>query len=657
MDLPTFIKKWTRAELSEKAASQEHFLDLCQLLGVKTPAELDPTGEVFTFEKSVAVSGAASLGSKGERGFADVWYKGRFVWEYKRKGKYADLADAYRQVKQYRDQLGNPPLLIVSDIARTEIHTNFTGFKPEMHAIELADLDKQGALDTLRRVFTAPESFRPDETPEEVTKKAAEAIGAIAQGLRTRGHDPHEAAHFLMKVMFCLFAEDVELLPKGLFEKMLGKYRHDPPRLKSQMDALFGAMKTGGDFGIDEIAYFNGGLFDGAPALTLSEPEINSLVTAAAKDWSKVEPSVFGTLFERSLDPAKRAQIGAHYTSRDDIMLVIDPVIVRPLCREWDETQEKIAEQLERRVKAKTSATKRKADNEIADFFDGFQERLSSVRVLDPACGSGNFLYVAIQSLLDLEREVIVAASDEVIGIGGLLPKVRPSQLYGIEINPYAAELAQVVIWIGYLQWMRDNGFAAPKNPVLEAIDTIENRDAILAWEDEDGEPIPSWCEGAVCRGQAEWPDADFIVGNPPFLGTKMLRGDSATSMSNRYMLPIRNVSRGLVTFAVTGSNSVVNMSSRARRYESGFFPHRRFETPRLGWSWSGFRSMPRYLMLGPTRSGCWMARPSISLLSAIQEIQNQSSSLTVAMLKRSPRACLRASIQDWRPCSPRTRI
>lgn len=523
MDLPTFIAKWRRVDLPERAASQEHFLDLCRLLGVETPAELDPTGDIFTFEKAVSVTGSASAGSAGQRGYADAWYKDRFGWEYKRKGKYKTLAEAYRQLCQYRDDLGNPPLLIVSDIARTEIHTSFTGFKPDTYSITLDDLAEPGKLNLLRRAFTDPNSFKPNETPEEVTKKAAVAIGTIAQGLRDRGHDPHDAAHFLMKVMFCLFAEDVELLPKKLFETMLGKYRHDPARLKAQMDALFSAMRTGGDFGIDEIAFFNGGLFDEAGALELAEPEIASLVTAAAKDWGNVEPSVFGTLFERSLDPAKRSQIGAHYTSREDIMLVIEPVILRPLRREWDETQQQIEAQLERRRAATTAPTKKKADEEIADLLDGFQQRLASVRVLDPACGSGNFLYVAIQSILDLELEVIVFAGRNDIGTS-LLPKVRPTQLYGVEINPYAAELAQVVIWIGYLQWMRDNGFNTPKNPVLEAIDTIENRDAILAWADEQGEPIPTWREGAVCHGQAEWPEADFIVGNPPFLGSKLFR-------------------------------------------------------------------------------------------------------------------------------------
>lgn len=524
MQAAAFIQKWSKAQLSEQAASHEHFLDLCRLLGVKTPAELDPVGDTFTFEKGAKVSAPASAGSKGDRGRADVWYKGRFAWEYKRKDKHKTLEAAYQQLQQYREDLENPPLLIVCDITRTEIHTNFTNYKPEVHTILLEDFDEPGVLPRLRQIFTEPEAFKPKETVAEITVKVAGKIGTIAQHLRDRGHDPHTVAHFLMKCMFCLFAEDVELLPKKLFQTVLEKSKGDTARLKKQMDALFAAMRTGGDFGTDDIAYFNGGLFDGAPALELTDKEAATLLDAARQQWAAVEPSIFGTLFERSLDPDKRAQIGAHYTSREDIMLVIEPVIIRPLRREWEQTKSGIEDQLERRRGAKTAATKKKADDSIADLLDGFQDRLASVRVLDPACGSGNFLYVAIQQLLALEKEVITYASREELGRGGLLPRVRPTQLLGIEINPYASELAQVVIWIGYLQWMRDNGFNAPRNPILEPITTIENRDAILAWEDEQGQPVPVWREGAACRGQAKWPEADFIVGNPPFLGSKLFR-------------------------------------------------------------------------------------------------------------------------------------
>lgn len=524
MDTQSFIKKWSKSQLSERAASQEHFIDLCRLLGVKTPAEIDPTGDVFTFEKGARVSGPASAGSKGERGWADVWYKARFAWEYKRKDKHKTLSAAYQQLQQYREDLENPPLLVVCDISRFEIHTNFTGYKPEVHEIALEELGDEGKLTLLRRVFTDPESFKPSETVAAITEKIAGKIGTIAQALRDRGHDPHEAAHFLMKVMFCLFAEDVELLPKGLFQTILTKSKDDTARLKKQMDGLFDAMRTGGDFGVDEIAYFNGGLFDDAEAIELTEGEAEILLDAARQDWAAIEPSILGTLFERSLDPSKRSQIGAHYTSREDIMLVVEPVIVRPLRREWDETKFEIEDQLVRRRKAKTKATKKKADDAIADLFDGYLAKLSSVKVLDPACGSGNFLYVSIQQLLKLEKEIITYASREEFGRGGLIPRVRPTQLLGIEINPYASELAQVSIWIGYLQWMRDNGFNAPRDPILEPITTIENRDAILAWADEDGKKIPVWREGAKCLGQAHWPQADFIVGNPPFLGSKIFR-------------------------------------------------------------------------------------------------------------------------------------
>lgn len=542
MDAPTFINKWSKANLSEQAASQEHFLDLCRLLGVKTPAELDPVGDTFTFEKGATVSAPASLGSKGDRGRADVWYKGRFAWEYKRKDKHKTLEAAYQQLQQYREGLENPPLLIVCDISRTEIHTNFTGYKPEVHTILLEDFADPGVIPRLRQIFTEPNAFKPKETVAEITVKVAAKIGSIAQQLRDRDHDPHTVAHFLMKCMFCLFAEDVELLPKKLFQTVLEKSKGDTARLKKQMDALFAAMRTGGDFGTDEIDYFNGGLFDTAPALELTDKEAATLLDAAKQQWAAVEPSIFGTLFERSLDPDKRAQIGAHYTSRDDIMLVVEPVIVRPLRREWEAAQLEIEDQLTRRRTAKTPATKKKADDAIADLLDGFQQRLAAVRVLDPACGSGNFLYVAIQQLLALEKEVITYASREELGRGGLLPRVRPTQLLGIEINPYAAELAQVVIWIGYLQWMRDNGFNAPRNPILEPITTIENRDAILAWENEQGQPIPVWREGAACRGQAKWPEADFIVGNPPFLGGKLIRSgvgnDYAETLHSTYDIP-----------------------------------------------------------------------------------------------------------------------
>ncbi len=528
-----FIAKWRPVKLPERAASQEHFIDLCRLLGQPTPAEHDATGAEYTFEKGVDVTDAASRGSKGAGGYADVWWRGKFGWEYKRKDKYKDLTEAYRQLCQYREALENPPLLVVSDISRTEIHTNFTGTAKRVHVVALEQMDRPTKLDLLRRVFTDPLSFRPDLTTETITKEVADQFALLSQSLQNRGHGAHEAAHFLMKCMFCLFAEDVGLLPKDLFTRLLTQWKDEPKQLPSLLTDLFEKMRTGGAFGTERIAHFNGGLFDGTPALALTRAEIGELLLAARQDWAAVEPTIFGTLFERCLDPSKRAQIGAHYTSREDIMLVVEPVVMAPLRHEWQAIQDQCRKLLERRTTAARRREKkihRKGERtpqwytgQIEKALAAFLGRLASIRVLDPACGSGNFLYVAIQQLLDLEKEVITFAAQSGLG---LFPTVRPTQLHGIEINPYAAELAQVVIWIGYLQWMRDNGFNVPRDPILEPLQTIECRDAILSFDDT---PQTVWAVGKspeeLARGQpARWPDADFIIGNPPFLGCRLFR-------------------------------------------------------------------------------------------------------------------------------------
>lgn len=513
-----FVAKWSKAQLSERAASHEHFIDLCRILDQPTPAEADATGTDYCFEQHVRVVGSASKGSKGEGGFVDVWKRGCFAWEYKRKDKHNSLDEAYRQLYQYRDDLDNPPLSVVCDIRTTEIRAHFPGYPTEKTVIKLEEIP--GRLDVLRRVFTSPESFKPGKTREQMTGDLAELFGDLADKLLTRLHvvpdtlwhgqgDP--VAHFLMKVMFCLFAEDIGLLPESLFTKLVDRCLFEPENFQPFCAELFEKMKRGGWYGNDRVEHFNGGLFDEAAPLALNHAELNILVRAAREQWSGVEPSIFGTLFERILDPRKRAQIGAHYTSKGDILLVVEPVVMMPLRRKWSAVQEDIAPHLQQIAVEKDRKKRDVIAAPIRVKLDDLRRHLGEQRILDPACGSGNFLYVALQQLLDLDDEIVRFAARYDITLNPL-PYIRPTQLHGIEINPHAAELAQVVIWIGYLQWMAEHHIDNPKRPILDKLVMIENRDAIL---DLSKPKLPT---------PAQWPEADFIIGNPPFLGSKVFR-------------------------------------------------------------------------------------------------------------------------------------
>ena len=397
-----FAAKWAGSTRSEKAAAQEHFIDLCRMLGVPTPNEADPSGEWYAFEKG------ASKTTGGE-GYADVWKRGHFAWEY--KGKRKDLVAAYRQLNEYREALENPPLLVVSDLDRFEIHTNFTGTPARVHRFDLAELsaDPTGPLATLRAVFTNPEALRPDVTRADLTEAAARQFAELALRLRSRGHDPQAVAHFLDKLLFCLFAEDVGLLPAGLIGRLAETTRTDPTSFAQGLADLFGKMSAGGGlFGAERIQWFNGGLFDGDEVLVLDTAGIDVVRAVARLDWAEIEPAIFGTLFERGLDPDRRTQLGAHYTDRAAIDRLVDPVLMEPLRRDFGETRARVEELLA--VGKKTSARTR-ADQDPKRVFAAFLERLRSVRVLDPACGSGNFLYIALQKLKDLEREAILWGS------------------------------------------------------------------------------------------------------------------------------------------------------------------------------------------------------------------------------------------------------
>ncbi len=530
-----FIEKWQKSVLKERAAAQEHFLDLCHLLEHPTPAEADPKGEWFTFEYGAQKT-------TGSQGFADVWKKGHFGWEY--KGKHKDLKAAYAQLQQYAPALANPPLLIVCDTDRFVIHTNWNDLVSETHEIALTDLANPDKLNLLRYAFFEPDRLKPAKSRQQLTKEVAEKFAVIAEKLRQRGHDPHQVAHFVNRLIFCMFAEDIQLLRKGLFTDVLERALKQPADLQRKLSSLFAAMRDGGDWGVEEILWFNGGLFDDDMALELKPDEIKMIYDTAQKDWSDIDPSIMGTLFERGLDPAKQSQLGAHYTDRDMIMKIINPVIVEPLTREWEEVKRKIDEELKKAAsyeaieqgsieKGQTASKKElvekakqatAAKNRAKKAFDEFKDRLKAFKVLDPACGSGNFLYLSLKHLKDIEQQVNIFG-ELIFAKPQSIPEIGPENIYGIEINPYAAELARVSVWIGEIQWIKKHGFHVPDNPVLRKLENIVCHDALM---NDDGT-------------EYHWPKVDVIVGNPPFIGDKkMIR-----ELGEPYTVAVRKLYEG----------------------------------------------------------------------------------------------------------------
>ena len=540
MTAAEFKRKWARYQGKETSAYQEHFSDLCRLLGQPTPNEADPSGaDFFCYQKRVVKDAElfdadAPDAEPGERGFADVWKKSCFGWEY--KGKKKNLDEAYKQLLRYREALENPPLLVVCDFDRYIIRTNFTGTVQETHEFTNADIDRPDVLRLLRALFSEPEFLKPQRTTAQVTKDLAAQIAGIAKSLQSReAGELADArtrkemnfaqkknlriARFLNRVVFCFFAEDTGLLPKNLFSEIAKTGIDDPKLFAETLEKLFAVMAKGGTFGKDKIRYFNGHLFEDSTVFELTEAELRALATAGEADWQFIEPSIMGTLFERALDESQRSQLGAHYTSEADIRTLVEPVLMAPLRREWAALKGELAA-----AYAKGKGTPAQRDRLVK-----FQKKLSSISVLDPACGSGNFLYVSLQLLLSLEKEVIAYATQ--LGFA-FKPLVNVQQLRAIEINPYAFELAQVSVQIGYLQWRRDNGFDNDRTPVLQNLDGFQNEDALLVPHFRSKAKTLKEAQASEHAGddalkfytEREWPEADVIVSNPPFLGGKLIR-------------------------------------------------------------------------------------------------------------------------------------
>lgn len=566
-----FIARWTGVIASELSTSQSFLLELCQLLNVEKP---HPTAEQdYMFERPVSFTHGDGSTSGGR---IDLYRRGAFVLESKKlrapthtKGFDDALLRARSQGESYARALpadeGRPPFVVVVDVGnRIELYAEFsrsgatyTPFPdPASHRILLDDLRKEEVRDRLRLLWTDPLALDPSREAARVTREIAGKLADLARSLEASGHAPEPVAQFLMRCLFTMFAEDVELLPSNAFRDLLAKHCDAPEVATQMLAALWRDMDTGGFSAVlaDKVLRFNGKLFKDPSVIPLTKQQLNSLLEAARADWRHVEPAIFGTLLERALSPGERHKLGAHYTPRAYVERLVLPTVIEPLRSEWSAAH----------AAALSLAAEDKPREAIAEVLT-FHHRLCNVRVLDPACGSGNFLYVVLEHLKRLEGEVLNALDELGHRQSGLDldakradvaagETVDPHNLLGIEINPRAASLAELVLWIGYLQWhFRTRGNVSPPEPVVRDFRNIENRDAVLNYDrvevekDANGRQVTRW-DGITMKvspvtgenvpddsaqvpvyryinpRKAVWPAADFVVGNPPFIGSKRMR-------------------------------------------------------------------------------------------------------------------------------------
>ena len=561
-----FITRWQSAKGSERANYQLFVHELCTLLELPTPdpAREDTRDNAYVFERRITFRHGDGTESPG---FIDCYRRATFVLEAKKvkqaggKGFDDALLRARGQAEQYARALpateSRPPFLLVVDVGNViELYAEFTRSgatytpfpDPRSHRIRLADLRDEVIRARLRAVWLDPLSLDPTRLSAKVTRDVAERLAEVARVLEAAGHTPEVVAGFLSRCLFSMFAEDVGLLPKRAFVDLLESLKDKPEQFIPLVGEVWRAMDRG-EFSAAvraDLLKFNGKLFKNPQVLPLNRDQIDLLLEAARANWREVEPAIFGTLLERALDPTERHALGAHYTPRAYVERLVLPTIVEPLREDWKNAQAAAL------VLAGEGKLK-EAQQQVRDFL----RHLCEVRVLDPACGSGNFLYVTLEHLKRLEGEILNQL-DELGDTQGRLDlqgvSVDPHQLLGIELNPRAAEIAEMVLWIGYLQWhFRTRGQVMPPQPVLKDFHNIECRDAVLAYDrmeyvtDERGVPVTRWdgkttkkhpvtgedvpdetarmpVEKYVNPRKAEWPQADFVVGNPPFIGNKRMR-------------------------------------------------------------------------------------------------------------------------------------
>ena len=491
-----FLRRWDKAGGRERENDRMFFMEMCDALGVDRP---NPQGGpiVYGFDHTITIY---TPSGKKTSGFVDFYKENHFVIEAKQgsdksgsgtakrgtQGYLKAMEGAFVQAVSYaRNVLSRPPFVLTCDIgSHFELWLGFGGDYGGYGArreIGLTELVKPEIFGLFVDIFTNPQARNPEKIAAIVTREVAADLADLARSLEV-GNEAQEVAQFLMRCIFTMFAEDVGLLKEQLFtETLCDRWLKNPGEFRSGAEDLWAAMNEGSKFGFyGRLLRFNGGLFANPRAFDLTRVQLEVLLRAARKDWRNVEPAIFGTLLERALDSRERSKLGAHYTPRSYVERLVRPVVMEPLRDRWEIVQAEVS-----LVLGNEPTSKQVRDAKA--LLEGFLLELRSVRVLDPACGSGNFLYVTLDLIKQLETEVFRRLAD-VVGADQLrldIEQVGPAQFLGIELNPRAAAIADLVIWIGYLQWhFRRFGEVPPIEPVLREYKNIECRDAVLEWDD-----------------------------------------------------------------------------------------------------------------------------------------------------------------------------
>lgn len=546
-NLRTLAEKWAGAAPGERANLQLYVMELCRALLVPEPGF---RGSGYEFELAIA---AISVDGTESNNFIDCWKAGHFALEGKdddpsRKGKAGNetlLRKAYGQVRNYVHHVPGetpPPYLMVLDVAKTLVVWDrwagtYGGFQAG-HRIDLATLhERPRDIELLRDIWLNPTARDRRGRAQAVTVDIARKLAQLAAALEDRGHDAELVARFLMRVVFSCFAEDIGLLPAESFRQTITEagLNGSPTEFQEAVEGMWRMMDVGGRVGPFKFLKFNGHFFKEASALPLTRPELALLEEAARADWSEVEPAIFGTLLTRALDPEERHRLGAEYTPRAFIERLVRPTLEEPVLERWTAVQAEVLTLME----SEKSKDRAVAEQRLRDFHAWMR----GLSILDPACGSGNFLYVAMHMLKRIELEVI-RAIESVTGHHDLrLAEIGPWQFKGIELKPWAREIAELTLWIGFHQFWREHHDVQPPEPILQDTGTLECRDAVIGWREVRRDPsrerpdptpriehpvtgelvpdpaatIPYWEH--VAPHVASWPQADFIIGNPPYLG------------------------------------------------------------------------------------------------------------------------------------------